>query len=359
MHVVHRAPWNTFRHGDFFQLRKFKVPALGSPTVACAAALFRTATRTIPHWPKWIEQLKIAAHENLPFSRTHGEKVFYPSCWDSPSFAHNLQWAYEGFSGSGRFESAGHELRNFFGGERGCMPLPGSDTFIQNGSLQKKVHKIMMNKAVAEDEVAQLSSLARTRIGNLFAPFQIDFDCDVNLELAFGLLKHLQPVTTTKVIKTWLNGWATSHRMKEEVVHPCLLGCAGCKDSLKHYIMSPHLFAFCNYFFKADPCPLRRFAIKESSILNLKILACVFSAYHAVKGQVRSGIITMHENAETYRKTWSVFADALAAEAGECHIQFVSFSLSKFTCFLTNGALPPDQLALHHQSQLILHEDTT
>ncbi len=84
MHVVHRAPWNTFRHGHFFQLPKHRASVLRSPTVACAAALFRTATRTITHWPRWIEQMKVVAADNLSFSRVHGEKIFYPECWDSP-----------------------------------------------------------------------------------------------------------------------------------------------------------------------------------------------------------------------------------------------------------------------------------
>ncbi len=124
--------------------------------------------------------------------------------------------------------------------------------------------------------------------------------------------------------------------MKEDVTLPCLLGCSCGEDSLNHYVQCSHLFAFCKYLFNADACPLIRLGIKCPTTLNLKIVSCVFSAYHALKAQVRDGRISMQENTRTFRINWSVFADALAAEAGECHISFVAFSLPKFVSFLTN-----------------------
>ena len=66
LHTDHRAPGNTFRHGDFFALEEFGAPKIRSPIIASAAALFRTATKTVTHWPEWVTQLKLAAHEHLP-----------------------------------------------------------------------------------------------------------------------------------------------------------------------------------------------------------------------------------------------------------------------------------------------------
>ena len=120
--------------------------------------------------------------------------------------------------------------------------------------------------------------------------------------------------------------------MHEEVILPCLLGCENGVDSLRHYLQCPHVYAICNYFFKVDSCPLICLGLKNPTINNLKIIACVFSAYHNLKGQVRDG--RMHIYAENHRTAWSVFAEALAAEAGECHIPYVSFSLPKFISFL-------------------------
>ena len=107
--------------------------------------------------------------------------------------------------------------------------------------------------------------------------------------------------------------------------------------------MCPHVFAFLKYFFDSEGCPLVRFGVKAPSINNLKILSCVFSAYHALKGRIRSGNLCMHEDMDNLRKRWSVFADALCAEAGERSISHAAFTLPKFISFLTGH----EAIALH------------
>lgn len=114
----------------------------------------------------------------------------------------------------------------------------------------------------------------------------------------------------------------------------------------------------------ADSCPLVRFGIMSPTITYLKILACVFSAYHAVKGQVRGDLIDMQENSGTrIIKLWSVFAQSLAAEAGERDIQFASFSLPKSVDFLSRGCFhrPVDHLDILHAPPIhnsAVHEDS-
>ena len=49
-------------------------------------------------------------------------------------------------------------------------------------------------------------------------------------------LEYHEVGVTTKAVKTWLNGWVTSYRMHEEVLHNCLLGCIDAPDSLQHYL---------------------------------------------------------------------------------------------------------------------------
>ena len=138
-----------------------------------------------------------------------------------------------------------------------------------------------------------------------------------------------------------LNGWATSSRMHEEVVLDCLLGCGDCKDSLDHYVHCPHLYAFLRYFFEGySSDPLIRFGLKSPSPSSFKVMCCVFSAYHALKGKIRAGQIKMQRDSETkvlLRQAWSVFADALAAEAGECQLSHYASSLPKFIVFFNSG----------------------
>ncbi len=283
--------------------------------------------------------MKIVGTENLPFARIYTQKLFYTDCWDSPPFAFNLLWAYEGFQGTARFAGVGDLLRETFGADPPCLlPAPGAEEFTLCSSLQKKVHKIIMDCAFALDDSTNLLFLVKERVSKLFAPSLIDFNNYINVELAVNVAKQLRPASALKVVKTWLNGWATSQRMHEEVILPCLFGCPGKIDMQIHYVQCPHLYAFCNYFFKSDSCPLVRLGLRNPEIHNLKIVACVFSAYHVMKAQVRDGRLNgMHEDTKTIHNAWSVFADALEAEAGEHRISYTVFSLPRFISFLING----------------------
>ena len=166
----------------------------------------------------------------------------------------------------------------------------------------------------------------------------LDFRNDIDLDVALLRLKELRTTDSVKVLKIWLNGWATSHRMKEDVVLDCLLGCmVGC-DSLKHYVSCPHMYALMRCFLpECSSLPLLRLGVVAPTRSSLLAVACAFSAYHALKGKGRAGLIQMQENEKTRvvtRLAWSVFAEAYAAEAGECALHPRSFSLPKFINFL-------------------------
>merc|ERR1712046_77112 len=120
-------------------------------------------------------------------------------------------------------------------------------------------------------------------------------------------------------------------------------GCGNRKDRLSHYTRRPHLFAFLSFFFEGFPSdPLIRIGLKSPDPKLFKVLACTFSAYHALKAKVRAGRIQMHEDSETkvsLRHAWSVFADVLGTEAGERKLPYRAFSLPKFIHFLNSGNL--------------------
>ena len=134
--------------------------------------------------------------------------------------------------------------------------------------------------------------------------------------------------------------------MHEDVTLCCLLGCHGEQDKLSHYAQCPYLFAMLKFLFgNISDCPLTRFGLGHADQTQLRILACTFSAYHALKAQYRSGRIQMQQNVMTnasMRHNWSVFAHTLSAEAGELHISHYAFSLTKFICFLTTGTRGED-----------------
>ena len=48
-------------------------------------------------------------------------------------------------------------------------------------------------------------------------------------------LKQCPPCVITSVVRTWCNGWVTSHRFKEENDVGCIFGCKWAPDQLEHY----------------------------------------------------------------------------------------------------------------------------
>ena len=340
LHTVFRAPWNSFRHQDFFALQHIGGPTLRSLPIACTSAIFRTAVRTATSWPMWISQMKLAAQEHL--SVTRGIKdLDYPECWDSPSFAHNLKWAFDGFPGQPRLELAGSQVRQCFIDKNGGRPLfPGDDFFSSAGGIQKLVYRAIMDNVFPDVQCDQLSMLCAARCAALFKPYDIFAGDGPNFPEAFEILEGVGGHISLKVVKTWLNGWATSHRMHEDVVHDCLLGCQGAADSLNHYVVCPHMFAMLRYLFiSVSDDPLIRLGIKSPEVFSLQVLSCLFSAYHALKSKVRGGRINLH-SVSWLNDAWSVFAEVLKAEAGDLRLSSRSFSLPKFINFLVTGRVP-------------------
>ena len=91
-----------------------------------------------------------------------------------------------------------------------------------------------------------------------------------------------------RVLKTWTNAWATSHRFHEKPLLPCLFGCKEI-DKLSHYVQCPALASLVRSFSPSLPaCPLARFGLVDTSRESLLIVAATFEGYHAVKRKTAS-----------------------------------------------------------------------
>jgi len=351
LHTVLRVPWNTFRHSDFFKLHRLGGPKLRSFNIACASALFRTAARTVCNWGQWISQMSAAANEHLPVCQSLSG-FHYPEFWDSPSFAHNLCWAFEGFVKQKKFMKAGISLvQRLTDGNDGVRPLPGGEFLVKFCALQKSAYSVIFDEVFPDEPHTQLDTLCSTRCANLFAPYDIYAEDGADIDAAFSLLNNVAGHIGLKVVKSWLNGWATSHRMHEDPMLNCILGCNDAPDSLNHYVFCPHLFAFQRYLFDGvSDDPLIRFGIKSPGIFSFKVISCLFSAYHALKGEIRAGKINLHSNS-WLKHAWSVFANVCKAEAGELHLSTRAFSLAKFIDFLVTGR------SSHSAFNSLVHDD--
>jgi len=359
LHTVLRAPWNTFRHVDLLKLGRVGGPTLRSFNVASAAALFRTAAKTVCNWEAWNSQMLIAAREHLPVGKFVAG-MHYPDFWDSPPYAHHLKSAFEGFVVQRKFQQAGANLTSKFAEKNlGVAPPPGGVFFSEFKALQKTVYSEIMGELFPDNVSTSINTICVNRAELLFRPFNIHTDGMINVDLAVHTLKTMSGHITLKVMKTWLNGWATSHRMHEDPILPCLFGCKDHKDSLPHYVMCPQIFACLMFLFRdISSDPLVRLGIKNPSIQSMNICSCLFSAYHAVKAKVRAGKIHVHAETvttSTLRVIWGAFAEVLAAEAGELRVPTRAFSLPKFLSFLCTGILPSEELPAANCVQDLTH----
>ena len=218
LHTVLRAPWNTFRHSDFFKLRKYGGPNIRSFNVACASALYRTAARTVSNWGSWIHQMTAACEEHLPVIRSI-KGLHYPEFWDSPSFAHNLFWAFEGFSHQKKIQKAGGLLvKKLTEKNDGIRPTPGGEFFRSSKGVQKLAYSVIMEEVFPDSDSDQVDILCMSRCEKLFAPYDIHCNDGANFPDALSQLENTRGHVAIKVLKTWLNGWATSHRMHEDTL---------------------------------------------------------------------------------------------------------------------------------------------
>lgn len=92
------------------------------------------------------------------------------------------------------------------------------------------------------------------------------------------------------VLKTWTNGWATSHRFHEANLLKCIFGCRqSCPDSLTHYLWCPRLWA--PIFQRsvqigesiASDTLLERLCIVSPTLTRIRSLVCAFLSYHALR----------------------------------------------------------------------------
>ncbi len=156
----------------------------------------------------------------------------------------------------------------------------------------------------------------------------------INLDECFSALKLVGVADRAKVVKTWLHGWATSHRIKGDFLHNCLLGCDDSIDGLSHYLQCSRIFAVCKFVWNDSPaCPLERCGLKNPSKQNLLMSACAFGAYHALKNKIKSRIDANPLDTD-YSANWIFFAQSFSAEAVERSLVRKLFDPSAFTSFL-------------------------
>ncbi len=95
-----------------------------------------------------------------------------------------------------------------------------------------------------------------------------------------------------RIVRTWVNSWATSDRYDEPCKLPCLFGCTGKMDVQSHYVRCPILYGILSSLRPTSPAdPRERIGLLNPNSENLLSTACTCSGYHALR---RSAEIRSH-----------------------------------------------------------------
>ena len=278
------------------------------------AALYRSASNTVLCWPGWCRQLKAAAQEALPVSRwTQGH--FYPKFWDSTPFACNLEGASLGFTCDAKLtEGINSALRE--------IQIRGNDT---RDSLQKVVYKHLL---ISSFRVHCVQETILKRVSSIFKPYDLH-DTGINIHSALSMCSRFRKHDVMRILKTWCNAWATSHRFHETIRLPCLFGCSGATDSLTHYIHCPYWLHVLQRVLPQPPSvfPLTRLGLVDPTKTSLLSVAASFAGYHAIKRHATT-ILTSSDDCTVEQRLLlhRIFVDAFIAEATESGLQTLSLA---------------------------------
>ena len=147
-----------------------------------------------------------------------------------------------------------------------------------------------------------MGRLVARRINNMFP--NCSFSDRVDLDRAFKSLAQQSKSCAMMVLKTWLNGWATSTRYHEPVIHSCLWGCpGGLPDATAHYISCPRLWKSIQAAIKeiVPNDPLDRLALVNATDANLRNLCVAYHAYHTFKLEYLDEVLDCRARSDTPR----------------------------------------------------------
>ena len=115
---------------------------------------------------------------------------------------------------------------------------------------------------------------------------------DVDFNAVRWVLSQLATFDATAILKTWVNGWATTARFHDKRADFCIFGCIGCADGLSHYfkcsILWDALEQACGFSVGLDP--LERLGLADLAVHDLLIVSAAFTTYHALKSEWRASL---------------------------------------------------------------------
>ena len=269
-HFLHLAT-NALDASTPFNLQRVGGPRIASACAIAAAAMFRTATKTLHNWPDSKSKLLEAGEKHLPMARWHAGKC-WPACWDSDPIAFNLDNACRCFPGGGLLQKGTIAARDEI--DRLCVSSDASSIKVQ------KIATLCISVTMHPDTII---TLLHKRITSMF-PNCVDEVNSVEWDQIFALMRSIGCHGAMCVFKTYVNAWATSKRFHEQDLLECVFGCSA-PDTITHYVECPRLWKAINKTIR-KPCgntPMSKLSLASASRGSMLDVAIAFTLYHAIK----------------------------------------------------------------------------
>ena len=232
------------------------------------------------HTPRNVRTLKATTHHVSLMSVDLAEPV--PDGWDSAAFCSNLLKA-----------SNGNMAEAYFPGSR-VLILRIKRNYERKrlkGGLQKAFYNALLSTIPPAFENVfarrfKVLEIPRPHI----EPFTISRIKHFAFELQ-SLYSKLPYGVPMIMLRTWSNGWFTTHRTLHEATGgarlPCIYGCGG-PDSLVHYLQCEHMWTLICSCTNSPTCSLSTPLAQRICLVNPNrsdISRCVvaFNAYHALR----------------------------------------------------------------------------
>ncbi len=101
--------------------------------------------------------------------------------------------------------------------------------------------------------------------------------------------REVRPHAACCVFKCLVGGWTTSHRMHEQMLLPCILGCTDCRDEINHYFLCSPLWQIASEALQVEaPLDLAtRLCLVSPTPCTVRLLALTFVLYHYAKTRAK------------------------------------------------------------------------
>ena len=256
-----------FNLGDWLSVNPLQ------PSRFMEACLIRAANKTFVGFEEMHEELvQLSLHRHLSQICS---KVGVPG-WDTDAFCTNLVKGKRcvDLPHAGQNSNELYRIQcNYNNGEL-------------KGSLQKQIYK-----ALSARSSCVWADVIRHKV-NLILPAEFKLEqlgCS-QFNLFHKQFLSMNTKIRTSVFKTYINSWATSARMQERRVLPCIFGCDTCRDDLQHYLLCPPLWAIvCASATHPPPrvmwdlSPRERLCLLAPTPLGMRMLAVASRGYHTIK----------------------------------------------------------------------------